>query len=170
MQLIQEYASFITLLMFGIYIIGRIITIFAVKPLIKDRILCMLDDYDIEKYNLVDEVQIANDDNIYGIIVSREGIRNIKVYGVKEIYDQRGFLYQHRKGNLLYSRDFLNVDETLAICIELGEILPTAFIEYETIDYLKVRIEWAMNGKNGVMSEIINPQHTVKSVLYYLLR
>ena len=43
-------------------------------------------------------------------------------------------------------------------------------IEYETIEYMKVKLEWIDNMKNGVYSELVTPKNTLKSVLYKLLK
>ena len=71
---------------------------------------------------------------------------------------------------LLYERDFLNINQAIRVNIETGEIIPTLIIEYETIEYMKVKLEWIDNMKNGVYSELVTPKNTLKSVLYKLLK
>ena len=43
-------------------------------------------------------------------------------------------------------------------------------IEYDTMEYMRVELEWIDNKKNGVYSELVVPKNTVKSVVYRLLK
>ena len=167
-------ASITTLILFVIYLVGRIITIIAIKPLFKDKIIVAPTDEVISNCNIINLVEDVggnySSDIISGIIVSREGIRNLCVYDCINETDDEGYFIKRIKGRLLFSQKFINIDEAIAIYIESGELFPNAIIEYETIDYMKIVIEWRDNLKSGVPSELVVPKHTIKSICYYLFR
>lgn len=166
-EMISLFASIATLVLFLFYFIGRIITIFAVKKIWKDKVV--LGVFNLDEYNIVDEVV---DDGrfqtecVFGVLLSKEGIRNLNVY--KVVPDENRL--NTKKGDLLYSRDFLNIDEAIGFRVDTGDLYPTLLIEYESFDYMKIRLWWADNNKNGVFSEMVYPKHTIKSFMYYLLR
>lgn len=159
-------ASVATLILFVFYFVGRIITILSVRPVWKDKVILRKMDY--SQYEIVDEITQKEENNgiVYGILLSREGIRDLKIYSV--VPSKQGLLTE--QGELLYSRKFLNIDQAIAFQYDTGDLFPTLLIEYNTIDYMKVTIEWRDNLKNGVFSELIQPRHTIRSFFYYLLR
>lgn len=165
-EMISFGASIVTLILFMFYFIGRIITIFAVKKIWKDKVI--LGIFNADEYNIVDEVvdESAQTEYIFGVLLSKEGIRNLNVY--KVVPDENRL--NTKKGDLLYSRDFLNIDEAIGFRVDTGDLYPTLLIEYESFDYMKIRLWWADNNKNGVFSEMVYPKHTIKSFMYYLLR
>lgn len=163
--LLGDLASMATLILFLIYFLGRIITIFAVKQLWKDKVVINAEEY--TNYDIIDEVPEDQwEEPIYRLLVSREGIRNLKVFGVKP--DRDGI--PCKKGDLIYERSFLNIEQAIAFHVMTGDLFPTLFIEYDGLDFTHVTIEWRDNLKNGVFSELVMPKHTIKSVLYYLCR
>ncbi|NBI64964.1 hypothetical protein D3Z38_18460 [Clostridiales bacterium] len=93
-------------------------------------------------------------------------MRNITVYTVKAA--ENGLLT--KKGEQVYTKDFLNVDQAIAINVVTGDLFPSLMIEYTSFDYMKICLQWRDNNKNGVYSEFVQPKHTIKSFLYYLLR
>ena len=162
---ISLFSSIATLILFVFYFIGRIITIISVKRVWKDKVI--IDALDYEKYEIIDDVGVdEKTDRRYGILLSKEGIRDLKVYAVT--CDENNLLT--KKGNLLYINPFINIDQAIAFCVETGDLFPTLIIEYTTFDYMKVRIEWRDNLKSGVFGEFIHPKHTLKSFCYYLFR
>ena len=165
-EMLGDIASFATLFLFLIYFIGRIVTIFSFKQLWKDKIMVNLEEY--SSYDIVDEVacQAQREEPVYGILLSEEGMRNLKVFDVK--VDRDGI--SRLKGNLIYERPFLNIGQAIAFRVMTGDLFPTLFIEYDRLDFTHVKIEWRDNLKNGVYSELVTPKHTIKSVLYYLCR
>lgn len=165
MDILNNCAGIATLVLFIIYFIGRIITILSVRNIWKDKIVYQRGDSISDINNIVDEIGDVDNPNVYGAyLISQEGIRNLKVYEV----EQQKTLY--KKGKEIYSKDFLNINETINICYDIGEVIPPIIVEYLTTDYMKVTIEWVMNGKSGVASEMIHPKHTWKSFLYFLFR
>ena len=167
MLVVNSIASIATLILFVIYFIGKIIIIFNIKPILKDIIIHNPKAEYISKYNIIDEVS-HKDGKVQGLVISKEGIQHIKVFSAIDVIDENGNFIDKQKGKLIYSKDFLNIDEAIAIYVEPGELFPNAYIEYETIDYRKVIYEWRYNLKSGVPSEFIRPKHTIKSFFYYL--
>jgi len=167
MNYISTLASIMTIILFLFYFVGRIITIISVKRLWYDKIIIgKLKD---NKYGIVDSIinnASLSTEEPYGYIISKSGMRNIRIYNV----DKDENLTYLKKGELIYQRSFLNIDEAIAIHVVTGELHPELFIEYESIDYMKVIIEWVDNLKSGVQSELVKPSHTWKSVLYNLLK
>jgi len=159
-------SSIATLILFCIYFIGRIITILSVKRIWRDKVIIGSNDY--SQYDIVDIV--GSEENpeptISGILLSREGMRDVRVYSV--MADGNGLLTQ--KGNMIYTNKFLNIDQAIAIAIMTGDLFPSLIIEYTSFDFMKIHMEWRDNLKNGVYSELVRPIHTVKSFLYYLFR
>ena len=165
-MVLSTIASVATLVLFICYFIGRGITIVTVKKVWKDKVT--MGEGNDEAIGVVDEVSgdRSFDEEPYGYLVSKEGIRFLKVYSV-EIIEEEPF--EIRK-DLVFQRDFLNVNEAVAIYAMPGEIFATLIFEYYTFDYMKVEFGWKDNLKNGVFSEFVQPRHTMKSFLYYLLR
>lgn len=165
-MLLSTIASVATLVLFIFYFIGRGITIFAVKKLWKDKVI-MRENIN-ESFGVVDEVpgDRGFDEEPYGFLVSKEGIRFLKVYSM-EIIEREP--YEIRK-DLIFQHEFLNINEAIAIYTMPGEIFATLIFEYYTFDYMKVEFGWRDNLKNGGFSELVQPKHTVKSFLYYMLR
>lgn len=162
---ISLFSSVATLILFVFYFIGRIITIVSVKRIWNDKVV--LDEGNYEKYEVIDDVGVDENSNVrYGILLSKGGIRDLKVFNVACDQDN----LPTKKGELLYTNSFLNIDQAIAFCVETGDLFPTLIIEYTTFDYMKVRIEWRDNLKSGVFGEFIQPQHTLKSFCYYLFR
>lgn len=166
MACVSLAASIATLILFLLYFVGRIITVFAVKNIWKDKVV--LNETSYSQYDIVDEVCSPDgyDSPIYGLLVSKEGIRNLKVFSVDD--DENGL--PCKKGKLFYSRSFLNLEQAIAIKVMTGDLFPTLFIEYDSIDYTHICIEWRDNLNNGVFSEMVVPKHTLKSIFYYLCK
>lgn len=165
-EIIGLYSSVATLILFVFYFVGRIFTIFTVKRLWKDKVLFSIDAN--KEFQIVDFVSASEktDYAVRSVLISKEGIRNLKIFTVEA--DKNGLLTQ--KGKMIYKRGFLNIDEAIEINSEIGDLFPTLIIEYEAFDYMKVKLEWRDNLKNGVFSEMVIPKHTLRSFLYYLLR
>lgn len=162
---ISLFSSVATLILFAFYFIGRIITIVSVKRIWNDKVI--LNAHNYEEYEIIDDVVVGENSTVcYGILLSKGGIRDLKVYDVA--YDKDNL--PTKKEKLLYTNPFINIDHAIAFCVETGDLFPTLIIEYTTFDYMKVRIEWRDNLKSGVFGEFIQPRHTLKSFCYYLFR
>lgn len=159
--MLGDIASIATLVLFVFYFIGRIITIIIVKPIWSDKIV----NYD-SATDIVEEYEIDNS-GCKRALTATNGIRNLKIYAV-EFDPKIGVVYSSKK--LLYEKAFLNIGQSIAICADLPDCIPKIIIEYETLEYMKVSIDWVDNCKNGVVSEIPMLKHTFKSIIYYLCR
>lgn len=164
--MLSDIASIATLILFLFYLIGRCITILTVNHLWKDKVI--IGNCEDTNYGAIEEIRDYNNknDQPYGYLVSKQGIRDLKVYSAEFIEDSFGT----RKGSLLLQVDFLNIDEAVAFYVMPGDLYPTLFVEYTTLDYMKVSLEWKVNLKSGVFSEFVRPKHTIKSFFYYFLR
>lgn len=166
-EIITDLATLATLILFLFYFVGRIITICTVKKLWRDKVI--FSEINRNEYGIVDEVgdkPCGCNFHFCAYLVSAEGMRNIKIYTADLSNIDEGVC----KGELIYQRDFLNIDQGIKINIETGDIFPTLFIEYETMDFMNVSLKWNDNLKNGVFSEMVVPKNTVRSVLYKLLK
>lgn len=160
-------ASITTLILFALYITGRIITILNVKHLWKDKII-FIKSKDYSKYDIVEDFSLSPQEEAeyYGLLISKEGICNLKIYA--PALDQDGI--PSRKGDLIFKYPFLNIDQAIAISTMTGDLFPSLYLEYDRMDYMHVVIEWRDNLKNGVFSEIPVSKHTWKSFFYYFCR
>lgn len=163
--MIASWASVATLILFSLYILGRIITIFTVRKIWLDEVVFNQDDFD--KYGVVEEIgDFEYNDKAAGLLVSKMGMRNIRFYTVENDSDGIPSI----KGREFFSKEFLNVNQAIAIYVQTGDLFPTLYIDYETIDYMRVNLEWCDNLKSGVFSEFVVPHHTIKSFFYYMCR
>ena len=171
---LSDFASIATLFLFVIYVVGRVIAVLSVNRLVRDEVLLNYQNQSIpkewERYGIVDDIfwgDKGSEEIPWGLIVSNEGIRNLKAYSVK--IDKRSQL-PTKKGDEVFSKNFLNINQAIAIHVEPGELFPSLIVEYESFDYMKVRFQWRDNLRNGVFSELIESRHTLKSFFYYFLK
>lgn len=164
MSLIGDLSAVATMILFLFYFVGRVVTIISIRKIWRDKVVVDLLDY--SQYEIIDEVGFDLEEDIHGVIISKEGIRDLKVFEV--VPNSDGLMT--KKGRLIYSNQFINIDQSIAIRCCTGDLFPTLIIEYVSFDYMKVKIEWRDNLKSGVLSELVVPKHTVKSFLYYLLK
>ncbi len=166
-RMLSTISSIATLILFAIYFVGRTITILSVKSIWKDEVI--FDPNHFDNFGIVEEISLPTEDHsktIIGLLVSKEGIRNLSVF--EAVCGEDGL--RTKKGNCILKRPFLNIGEAVAFYVMTGDLFPTLIIEYTTFDYMKVRIEWRDNLKNGVFSELVHPRHTIESFLYYLCK
>lgn len=164
--MLGNIASVATLILFVIYFVGRTITIFRTKNLYKDEVAIFKNNkYLMDEYNIVESFCV--EDNPYNsfILTSREGIYSISLYRLK--FDNSMNVIGREKVD---EYKFLNVGQSLEVCLTIPELITTYELEYYTPDYKKVTIELWENLKNGVVSESATVKHTWKSFLYYLFR
>ena len=128
------------------------------------RIALIIGNNDYAGYDIVDMIP-PNGTDRFGLLLSKEGIRAIKVFEVTE----KGSL-PIKKGNVIYRKKYLDIDQAIAFCCETGELYPRLFIEYIAYDYMKVKFAWQDNLKSGVFSENVRKHHTIRSILYYMCR
>lgn len=130
----------------------------------RDKVIIRANDY--SQYEIVDIVDSEEniEPTISGILLSREGMQDIRVYSV--MADGDGLLTQ--KVNMIYTNKFLNIDETIVIATMTGDLFSSLIIKYTSFDFMKIQMEWSNHLKNEVYCELVRPIHTAKSFLYYL--
>lgn len=165
--MLGDVASVATLVLFVIYFLGRLITIINEESICYDTISYVSDDV-CNISDIIDTFETDSDGYITAIVLtSKQGINDIKVYEL--FYDKELNEIKNRK-TVVATCDFLNVGQSFAIKTQIPEIIPRYRIEYITHDFRKVEFDILDNMKNGVVSEMIRPKHTLKSVLYYFFR
>ena len=171
--MLGDIASIATLILFVIYFIGRAITIGIEKNLCTEKISFEADQDIYNRYDIVEEVSTGDapdsdaDMRATIILTSTQGIWNIKIYQIA--YDD-DFNEIKKISKCIEAYDFLNIGQSYVIKTFVPEIIPRYRIEYRTQDMKKVTFDIAENLKNGVISELLVPKHTVKSLVYYLFR
>lgn len=161
--MLGDIASIATLILFVIYFIGRTIIIFNVKP-INHELLEIESPVYSDKQRQVVETCCLDDDYCNKLfLTSTNGIRNIKIYQIKYNDDFSKIIEKCE----VFNHTFLNIGHTLEIQTILPECIPTYLLEFTTSDYKKISLEITDNLKNGVISELIIPKHTFKSLLLY---
>ena len=164
MQTISNIASIATLILFVFYFVGRIITIIRSKPLYSDKIYIRKNTEELSSFNIVDEISLE-DSNFCYIIQSEEGMYSLKILKISycenmEEYGKRCIKEYH----------FLNQNQSVSIIADVPDVVVRYEIQYYTYDFRKVVFPLGSCGKNTVITEMVKPKHTVKSVLYCLFR
>lgn len=171
--MLSDISAVATLVLFFIYFIGRVITIAIEKDICHDKITFESSDGIREKYEIVDEISTLDNQRSETdfcttiVLTSTQGIWEIKVFEIA--YDEE-FNRKESCDREIASYAFLNIGQSYAINTFVPEIFPAYRIEYRTQDMKKVTFEISDNLKNGVISEKIVPNHTIKSIIYYLFR
>lgn len=99
----------------------------------RNKVIIRENDY--SQYEIVDIVDSEEniEPTISGILLSREGMRDIRVYSV--MADVDGLLTQ--TVNMIYTNKFLNIDETIAIATMTGNLFSSLIIEYTSFDFIE---------------------------------
>lgn len=166
MNLIASIASIATIILFIFYFIGRIAIILKEKNLVYEKIdLFVTSDAKVfSKYKIVDNVSLDDNCIEYIIITTCDKPYNwIKIFEyTNDELDKKNCKY--------YRKEILNRGHSLKIQSYIPETIPKYLIKFERSDYIIGEFKISYNGKNGVQEEMIKCKHTLKSVLYYLLR
>ena len=163
-NIISNVSSIVTCTLFILYIIGHIWKIIVTKNTRyeKFKVLPFDSDNNIENE---DNVIIIDDIGPEFCISSPYGIRTIEIY--KVIYDNNVSSIVSK--DLKASHKDLNVNDTLYVRCDLGEVVPTTQITIERMDYTKVTFEIYLSGKNGnIIVDKYKFQMTIQSLIYYL--
>ena len=164
--MLGDFASIATLILFVIYFIGRIITIFRTKALYSDEVNIETVGLTQNHYDIVDSIELEENPYNSFILTSRQGIYRVKVYKLK--YD-KGLNYIGKKENV-YEYPFLNIGQSLEFRLTIPDVLTKYELEYIASDFRKVSVRLIENAKNGVVSQSARVRHTFKSVLYYMFK
>lgn len=160
-SLIGFASSLITLLLFVMYILGRIILIKKMEvTLLESLKVCR--DNELDDVEVVEEFTLGENNSEVVYLTSDEPMRYIKFYE----YD----FMNERNGTLLYQHGLLKNGYTIKINTYLTCGIPNYLIEYQRFDYVKGRVLLGENGKNGLIIENLEIKHTLKSIIYYLIK
>lgn len=163
---LANISAVITAILFIVYFIGRFMAIFKERSLYYDKIELKPEGSDLRKYDIVESFRLQEIINNVYIITSENGIWNFCIY--EYVYDEGYSRVLTRK--LIYNLPFLQIGQSVAIHFDMPEIFPMYAVEYNTADYRLVKFELHDNLKNGIVSELVYPTHTWKSILYFLFR
>lgn len=164
-QVISVIASIITCLLFVLYICGHIWKIIVTKNTRYEKFNIL--PYDADNFDDNDNVITVDDIGEEFSISSTYGIRNIEIYKMNYEWDDGSPKLISKELKCTYKG--LNIQETLYVRCDLGEIMPTTQIEIERMDYTKVTFELCTSGKTGnIIVSSYNFKMTVRSLIYYL--
>lgn len=159
-------SSVATLILFVIYFIGRTIATLQSRGLYSDKLVIEgKKDFDNTKYDVIENVILEKDAYNVFLIISNQGIWDLKIFQYK-LDDEMNVVGEH----LVEKIKFVNIGEAIAIELTVPEIISTYRVEYISYDYKRIKFDLCDNMKNGVMSQMVTPRHTFKSLIYYFFR
>lgn len=161
-----DIGSIATLILFVIYFIGRIMTIFIVKKLYYDEIDLITIDTNRDNYNIVSTYTLTENAETSFIITSRQGIFDLKIY--KYLYDDE--VFEQKGVEHIYTHEFLNINESIELETFVSETISLFKVEYLTSDYKKVSFDIIDYTQAGIITQFVEPKLTLRSFLYYLFR
>ena len=168
-NIIANIASIATIILFIFYFIGRFIIIKKEKSGIYEQIDLYTTNTEniFKKYKMVDEIVLDENPSEYMIITPTEKMYNwIKIYKYKYKYNGNELV----KEKCLWSKENLYKNHSIKIKTYVVEGIPKYIIKFERSDYMIGEIFVVHNGKNGIQEEMIKCKHTLKSILYYILK
>lgn len=166
-SIVSNISSIVTCILFILYIVGHIWKIYVTKNLRYEKFLRTESDkgYGIDAY---DNSHSIDDEGEEFSISSAYGIRSIKFYKVNYKFDSNNSLYLVSK-KLVYTYKNLNINESLYVRCDLGELIPSVQICIERMDYVKATFELCSSGKTGNINVIKSKyKMTLRSLIYYL--
>lgn len=149
MEQIGDIASVITLVSFVFYLIGKCITIFINKKIRSEY-------FKIERYD---------DGSEAFRVVSQQPINWYKIYEVE--YNQNSF--KKKKYGKLITEEF-DIKNGHLINVDLPCGIPNKILVFERYDYMKGKVLLQNPGKDGIIRTGEGMSHTVKSILFYLVK
>lgn len=165
--MLGNIASITTLILFGIYFIGRIISLIIEKKMIYEKVDLYVDEEELPKdIKIVDEYKCKYCDDIL-IITPYEKSYNWLTINECE-YNEKSNKLEKTKQLEKFEKIINNTSIRIDATITCG--IPLYIIEFERADYIKGVLILQSNGKNGVQEEMVKIKHTWKSVIYYLFR
>ncbi len=162
---IGDAASIATLIMFIIYFAGRIIVIRTSESVVEDKIELIDSKNNKVEYNIIETISLGTNPENTILITARNVIHRFTAFQIvfdkdkNEVGKTEEYLIKH-----------INVNQTVEVNVTMAETINEYELSYLTSDFRKVTIPLYSNLKNGVVSEIAQPKHTWKSILYYLFR
>lgn len=162
----ENLASVATLFLFGVFLVGRFITIKKNRAMVGDKISLDISEEEKNGLNIIDEVSLADNPANSLFITSQSGIYSLSINCLQ--YDEGYNKVINRE--TVFEHSFLNIGQTLQINVTMAELINSYEITYFTWDYRMIIIPLYHNPKNGVVAEIAQPKHTYKSILYYFFQ
>lgn len=168
-QTVSNVSILITCITFLLYIVGRVWKIFASKDMIFEKFEVI--PYDGTSHlEDKDNVLIVDDIGVEFSISSCYGMRNVKVYKVCYQLNENGSTTLVSKVlKKTYGR--VNINDSLFVRCDLGELRPITQIEIERMDYSIVTFDIIASGKTGNIyysDDNYKFKLTLKSLLFYL--
>ena len=152
-------SSIATLVMFLIYFIGRIWLMFKCKKTINEKLFRSND-----LVNFHHEITIDDNSNSFYLTASQY-LNSVKIYNC--VYHKSINIFLKKK--LLNKFDSLQEGEIIKINATCNCGIPSKILVYEREDFTLGKILISENGFDGSFS-IPNRTHTIKSILYYLVK
>lgn len=166
MSIIANISSIVTIILFVFYILGRVFIIFIERNRIYEKIDIEISKSDntFDKYKIVDEYLLDDDSDEYMIITPIEKSYNwIKIFKYNN-YEKNKKVCEHIR------KAVLNIGYSIKIKAQIAELTPQYVVRFQRSDYVVGEVMIAHNGRNGIQEEMIKCKHTLKSILYYLLK
>ena len=159
---INNISTIISLILFLLFIIGRIWTILQRKNIIDEE----LDTEFKEHFKIIESFDIGlnTEEKIY--LTAKHTLVNVKVYECK----------LKKNGKLKKAKTYVNCGDlrngfTFQFNTYLVEGVPRFLLEYQSNDdYTKGQLLFIENGRNGIIEQNIHKKHTFKSVIYYFCK
>lgn len=164
-EIIGLASSIISLVLFIIYIIGRCFMINEMKVTISETFDLFYNDEERD-FKVVEEYDIGDNNTEKIYLKSSETLRWIKVY--ESEYNEKNNKFN--KGRLLLNHNLLKRGFAVKLNTYLPCGIPSYIIEYQRYDFIIGELVLAENGKNGILEEQVSIKHTIKSILYYLVK
>ena len=166
--MLGDIASIATLILFIIYFIGRIISIIIEKNIKYETVDVYYNEKDVSKsFKIVEEVKISDEYSDILIITPQ-----IKSYNWIRIYECK---YDENKNKLIKIKQLCEIgkiynDTSLRVDANISCGIPQYILDFERSDYMKGKLILQYNGKNGIQEEMLEFNHTLKSIIYYLFK
>ena len=164
-EIIGFTSSIVTLVLFIAYIIGRCFMINQMKVTISETFNLFYNDEETD-FKVVEEYDIGEKKKKKIYLQSSEAIRWIKIYECE--YDDKKNKFT--KGRLVLNHELLRSGFAIKLNTYLPCGMPSYIVEYQRYDFIIGKLELVENGKNGILEEQVSIKHTIKSILYYLVR
>lgn len=156
-------SSLTTLLVFLMYIVGKIYSIKKTGMFLTESFFVRHDN-ETSDLNITKEINLDNDvaahETIY--LVPNEPIRDISFY----TYDWEN----DKEGIFIKSVGSLKTGEALCIYTHLPCGIPNYIIKYERFDYVKGKLVLSEDGKGLTNFRTPEIKHTFKSFFYHLVK
>ena len=164
-EIIGLASSIISLVLFITYIIDRCFMINEMKVTISETFDLFYNDEERD-FKVVEEYDIGDNNTEKIYLKSSETLRWIKVY--ESEYNEKNNKFN--KGRLLLNHNLLKRGFAVKLNTYLPCGIPSYIIEYQRYDFIIGELVLAENGKNGILEEQVSIKHTIKSILYYLVK